>query len=332
MPQKSFRWIIALLILIIVMFFIQYRKEALIKEKSLAGQSNAKLPRIQLRDWRGQAIDIANLKQQVLYIHFIDPRFDYDREFFIKAYREWKDQPIRFLLFSNDPEKIVEKYPELNDKVNIFDTDIEKMRKILGSDKDFSFCYLYDDDRKYYFRTQTFTPYEYLMRYEMKKLIKKEYFRVEEFFGKQKNLRQMNRLKEIMELIPQNKRKFIILGFLTSFCESCTEGTLLREIKRLHGLGVAEAGMLFFETLTPSDVENFKTQMDVKFPVTLARGELLSEWKRFIDVYSPVELATIIVIASGDGEIVRVYYRGCDCFDRFFKYLKEMKTKEEKWP
>jgi hypothetical protein len=198
------------------------------------------------------------------------------------------------------------------------------MRKMLGSNKDLSFCYLYDDNRRYYFRTQTTDPYEYLMRYEMKKLIKKEYFHGEDFFDKQINLRQVSRLKEIMDLVPRNRRKFIILGFLTSFCDSCPHSIILREIKRAYKLGIAEAGMVFYENFRLSDVENFKAQMDVTFPVILARGELLSEWKRLINEYSLVELATIIVIASGDGEIVQTYYRGCDCFEGFLRYLKAM--------
>ncbi len=177
-----------------------------------------------------------------------------------------------------------------------------------------------------FIRTQTFRPYQYLMHYKMKEILLKEAFDVADLFGNQKNLWKIGLLNNISAQIPKGN-KYTILCFFSSYCDNCAEGTLLREIKGIYERGIAEAGVIFFEPFNINDIEYFKQQLDVKFPVSLASEELLSKWRFLKEEYSPVELSTMVFMASEAGEIVYTYYNGCDCYVSFLNILRSLKYK-----
>ena len=101
---------------------------------------NPNLYNLELLDWKGKLIRFDDIIDRVLYIQFLDNKSNYDNEFLMNVFRDWGDYRLVIIVFTTNPDRLIASHPEIEDKVIIINNNLEKVRHILDSNKDNSFC------------------------------------------------------------------------------------------------------------------------------------------------------------------------------------------------
>jgi len=294
----------------------------------LTTKYNPNLYNLELSDWKGRLVRFDDIKDKALYIQFLDNKSIYDNEFLMNVFIDWGDYKLVIIVFTTKPDQLVASHPEIEDKVIIINNNLDKVRHILDSNKNNSFCYLFGLNREYIIRAETIRLYESGMKYEFIKTLRGNIFQPKDLLGGGNNIFKSKVFNKI--LLPYTiQNKYVVINLMSKYCEGCVEGRILSVIKQLYKEKAAEAMVIFYNGINENDIINFKSQIDIDFPVHIASGDLLKKWDSIFHEYSVDAVSSIVLVAEGNGEICDYYFNGCECEDAFINRLRELIKKVE---
>jgi hypothetical protein len=251
------------------------------------------LPGVSLRDDGGRVFDSKQLLGQFLFVQFINPHVKAQIDSLTEVLTDRPKRPVSWLVMTEDATALRSRLGGLQDGVVVVESNYWELRKLFGVPACCEMRFLFDQrgklvNRGYYFQDG--------MPNRMRSFVDGEQgYSPALLLDSMRSVRggQFERV-QAAAMRSQSGKALILL--LTSANTTCPSGDLARrvsEFSREHG--EVEFLALLPDTFSRSDVENFKTNLDIPFPVETADADFSRRWASLIEEYGEMSVNGAVI-------------------------------------
>lgn len=154
-------------------------------------------------------------------------------------------------------------------------------------------------------------------------------FHISEFIREKDNIKDIPEFDQIKNVLEQGENDHLLIGMISSFCESCASASLVEIFRRLNIRNDWKNSVILIlsNEYTESDVEVFKSQLRVEFTTLIANPALNKRWQELINMYSKNDANTIVFTVDRTGSIDRVLDLLCQgCEKSFWKWIEDISS------
>jgi hypothetical protein len=237
------------------------------------------LPRIQLLDDRGQTFQSDQLLGTPLFVQFVNPNNRQQTDLVSAILKDRPKHPVKILLVTPNAQNLRASVPSITDDIIV----VEKYYKELRSDFEIPDCcekiLLFDKtgtrvDQRFYYQGGALGKLHELV--DAKPGYSPALF--QKALASARSA-QVESIRQRTLTSPSGKAVIVAFSLVGTFCPS---GEFLDSLKAHQArLQDVEFLILFPKNFTPSDVQNFKTNLKVSMPVALADHEFSNVWEDF---------------------------------------------------
>jgi hypothetical protein len=323
---KVVKAIAGITIFILALIFIQVKKQTKIYNRD---SMLIRLPEFESFDISNNLVRSSFFKEKNLYVQFIDPLSKNDIELFKIVYSNWKDENLFFIAITKNYEELKLKLGMDLQKVVILNRGYKSLASLFNALR-YGTVYLFDRSGSLIYAGGYDTKYDQTLKIILNQLIKDKYFFIENFIPEKRNIKNIDWLKQISEVVEKENKEYFVISLFTSICAGCTSGLIFQELKDFHSKNREFAYILCIlsDRYNKDDILNLKSQLKVEFPVFLADKALSIKWNSFIQEYSETYLNNIMFITDKEGNIIKLLDPHCKkCWKPFFLFMSSLKPK-----
>lgn len=322
--QNIFKVGIGVVVFIVALIFIQFKKK---NEILGSADRSPRLPDFNVADISGKFINSGQFKGRKLYVQFVSPSDISDLSLFEQIYSHWKDEDIKLVI-------ITKNYGELKLRIDLNNVivlakDFDKLKTIFKA-PNYGTYYLFDKTGYLINTGRNDIEYDKYLRILLNRLIKNKYFSISEFIKPNENIKNISWLKQAAEIVEKGYKDFYIISLFTSICAGCRSGSIIINLNSfyLKSLNIADVLCIFSDKFNEVDLVSLKSQLLMRFPVSIADQTLSRKWNYLIKEFSEAEITNIVFIIDKWGKIIRILDPNCsDCFESFFLYMFSLGNK-----
>lgn len=325
--NKSSKIILLVIIAVLAVFLIEYRKN----QGSPIQTQLTRLPEFDAIDVNGQAVSSNDLRGKLVYIQFIDPRFDEGIKLFQTVYDKWRKKNLNLILFTEYSDLLIKKLGEKHTYLIIINENYEEMKKNFHSTVN-NFHYLFNKGELIYVGINSI-GYEKGIKVHLIEQIDKEIFNPSSFLGN-KNVHLMSDFKQLSELVHLFNDEYLLIAFLTDFCDSCLSGYILYQLDKIQNYKSSKIGVcavLYGNKYFDKDIDGLKSQSGYQFPIYISKNTLTQRWRKYILKFNEKTVSDIVFLIDNNGNVLDIFNKKFDNLDMFFKNItNSIKIKEKK--
>ena len=237
------------------------------------------LPRLQLIDDRGQTFQREQFLGTPLFVQFINPDVRQHIDLLSAILKDRPKQPVKILLVTPSAQNLRSKVPSITDDVIVVEKDFKELRTVFEIPECCEKTIIFDKagtrlDHRFYYQGGSFARLHSVVDgkpgYSPALL--------QEAIGSAQSA-QVETIRQRTLTSPSGKAVIALFSLVGTYCPS---GELLESLKGNQArLQDVEFHILFPKNYTSNDVQNFKTNLRVSIPVTVADPELSNVWESF---------------------------------------------------
>jgi|GEM_PF-2732076 len=300
---------------------LQHHFRATIQDATPVGESRA-LPAVSLRDDGGRSLESRQLLGRFLFVQFINPHVKAQVDSVTDVLINRPKRPVTWLLITSDAQALRSRIEGLQEGVVVVEDNYRELRNLFSVPECCETRFLFDEagelvNRGYYFqdgmasRLRSFVDGE--RGYSPALLLDS----ISSVRGG-----QFERVRAAASRSKSGKAIILLLSSANTTCPSGELAALVSQFVREND-GVDCLAVLP-NTFGPSDVDNFKTNLDIPFPVETADEDFSRGWLALIDEYGEMSVnGTVITI---DRQNISVAHGVKEVETR----LKELRGSDEK--
>lgn len=289
---------------------------------SVPVEESQALPSVNLRDDSGRVFNAKQLSGRFLFVQFINPQVKAQVDSLTEVLINRPKHQISWLLITDDAPALRSQLGGLQDGVVVVDHDYQELRKLFSVPACCEMRFLFNKsgklvNRGYYFqdgmanRLRSFVDGE--QGYSPTLLLES----IRSVRGG-----QFERVQNVAMRSDSGKAIILLLTSANTTCPSGDLARLVSEFSREHG--EVECLALLPDTFGRSDVDNFKTNLDIPFPVETADEEFSRRWLALVAEYGEMSVNGAVITISR--EKVSVGHTAKEVESQ----LKELRDSDEK--
>ena len=295
-------------------------------EKDSASREGRKLPLRELvRESEGR-LSKKSLRGKAIYIQFINSLSAEEMKTFEAVCDNWHDQGLNIIGVVSNIE-VLNKETELSPSgFVLLSRGYGSLKKLFHSPSSISTFHIYDKMGNEFAAGQPIDGYESNVRVLLNRLLNNDFFRIESFVDKARNLSDFEWLHQCSAYINDNPGKLgFIFGYFTGICDSCLTGTVLKAINDFCERAPEDFGVLIIlgYDYTRGDLDNMKEALGSKYDLALQSSSLAEYSKSINQEYGKYALNNTIFFTNSVGVIQQVFSNNCDCWNSFNSFLNE---------
>lgn len=237
---------------------------------------------------------------------FVDADIETDLECMKKAYHDFQGEGIQIIGVSRDISRIQAKsasYPFF-----YIQEAYEEAANRFRAPRHQSAFYLFSAQGILLHSGLLGVRYETHLKKILNSCIRNKRFTAQDLFPRQANLSNEPWHLRLEEILHPSK-EYHLGAFFNAFCDACQSGRILSFMKDVTRINPSQWGcfIVFKDDLGEQDIENFRSQMKVDFPLVASSREFKSKWESLADEYSESELNEIVVIVDHQGNIIESF-------------------------
>lgn len=321
--RNILRLFIGVVVFIMALIFIQIKKKSEILE---SGYRSAKLPNFDTFDTSGKPIKSDDFNRKILFVQFVNPLDDNDLELLRNVYLYWKNENLSFIIITKDITIFQSKFGTDLSKAIVLCKDYDNL-KFLFRAPGYGIYYLYDKEGYLVNSGRNNIEYGKYLNVLLNRLIKNKYFSVSNFIRLNENVKNINWLRQVSEVVERENRKYYVISLFNLICTGCQSGSIIRNLNSLYFKNGKYVYFLCIvnDQFTEKDIIALKSQLGIEFSVIRADQTLSQKWNSLIQEFSAAELSGIVFISENSGKILRILDTNCgDCVKSFFIYLNNL--------
>lgn len=258
-----------------------------------------KLPLINLQDDYGQTFSTSRFAGVPLFVQFVNAHVERQIASIAYVRANRPKRPLSWLLITNDAHKLRAKLPRDSEDIVIVDGDYDHLRDLFSVPKCCEKWLIFDESGKLK-SSGSYDTGDVVGN--LRSVVDGEQPYSPALFAAVLN--SMNQKRELVNLHAKAARspsgKAIIVIF-SKVCTGCSEKSLLDMVKKYAKQQTKITYIaLLPNTFNQTDLKNFKTNLEIHFPVELA-GQALSEaWMHLNEQYGENKInGTVVLLSNG---------------------------------
>lgn len=263
-----------------------------------------KLPSVRLQDDAGKEVATDDFAGKSLFVQFINPKIQAQVDSYLRARTAQYQRPVSWLLISKgEASELREQLPSGNRDI-IVDSEYERWRALFGVPKCCEEWLLYDSTGSLrasgkYDRDDIVSSLKNVVDGRLP-------FSTGILLEELKVMNEQGLLRQLHAKAAQSKSGKAITVLFSSACTGCPEDYLIR-IMSARAIEDSEIGFLALlpNTFSQSDIDRFKTNLEIPFRVEAARAGLSHEWLQMNEKYGASSINGSIIAVSR-GKIISV--------------------------
>ena len=325
---KHIQIIAGILIFIVIIIFINIRRKEGPQGSSLKIN---KLPKFVSVDVYGMEVNSKDFMGKNLFVQFIDAAHEMDIELFKDVYSNWKKEEISFLLIVRELDRFNSRVEINTDDIIILNKDFDELESIFNPGKIYgTHYYLVNNSGKIVASGSNNFGYENGPKVFLKQLIKNEYFSISSFIKLNENVKGVEWLNQISEIVDDQNKNYSLISMFTSICSGCLSGELVFFLNEFYNKNQNNINVLCMlnNKFNDKDITRLKSQLKINLPVFISDEKLSQKWNSLIKEFRENDLTNIIFILNKSGIIIKVYDESCKCWIQFSRFLKSLEIQE----
>ncbi len=314
--------IIGMIVLIVIINIANYFKSESNPKKthhSHAGHSH-EIPAFEAKCLNGQRIKNSDFKGKRLYLQLVNAIDSEDYDLFNKVYSDFKDEDLEFVLFTDHPDKRLNNMNIDMNKVHIVGENYDHYRTLFRSPRNIGSWFLCDATGRIIDAGRNSRGYEDGPKLKLYQLMWNEFFNISEFIDHTGNLRDVEWLAQVKEVVQQDKSALHLFFLSVNLCEQCGGGKIIDNLLKIHSQykGTVRVTAISYTHYSDQDIDALRSQSGITFPILFAEGRFLEKWDSMIKRFNRKTLDNILFTTDGSGKIYNIMFSGCKCFNDFF--------------
>lgn len=302
---------IGFIIVIIVVSFFLSQKANRINNKI------TRLPSFTTNTVSGKIIN-SNKVESNLFIIFINTNADYHIDLLENVYLNYAYKNLKIIVFTKH-EKIVRKIINLFPLALIINENYEKYENKFKAKSCCGQHYLFNRLGELVAFSINTTNYQDGIKIYLMELIDNINFNLS-YFITDKNIFNMKKFSQCWDFIKNNDYDFFVISLFAEMCSLCESGKIISEINNLYNTRNNKIGFLTIlsNDFEKNDVQNFKSNLKIKYKVIRADSSLAKNWNNLIKTFRRSDLTNIILLTNKEGTILKINKEA-------LKHIKRMK-------
>lgn len=253
---------------------------------------------MRLRDDKGQNVDTANFIGRALFVQFINSEVKQQTDLASEVLRNLPEQPVTCLFITADARRLRQALPLLKPEMLVIEQDYAVLRKIFDIPECCEMTLIYDKegslrDKRYYYQGGVVA--------ELQTISDGSAPFSTEFFGNSINTVATGEFADIRNRSLKTPSGVAVVTFFSNVCTLCSSGDIVDALNDTASLkNNCEFKIFLPRSFTTTDVNNFKSNLSIKVPVTVADEALAKVWEPLISKYGEARTnGTILFITRG---------------------------------
>jgi hypothetical protein len=261
------------------------------------------MPLLKLKDYAGEELYTGQFIGKPIFVLFINPHVEAQVDAYVTVRTQQLNQPVSWLLISSDARELRQKLSRGNNDP-IVENEYDKLRDLFGVSKCCEEWLIFDSrgnlkDSGKYDEGGAAGRLKYLVDGDLP-------YSTNVLFKALNSASDKGFLKQLHARAARSQSKKAVIVLFSSACTGCSEDYLIDLLRT----GAKKSPEIAFMALLPntfsrSDVETFKTNLEIPFVVELADAELSRQWLAINEKYGWKAANGSVVVVSG-GKIISV--------------------------
>lgn len=317
MPKKYQPMMKALLCVGIILLALWY-----IDNKRNKPRGSNKLltwPLFAAQDITGKNIHWNKYRNRVRYAQFIGIDDDNNNKLLNNVYFNWSES-IDIFIFTKQYNRLKDKLESSFPRAIIIENNYEEILSKFKSTK-YGTHYVFDKAGSNIYLAENNIRYEDGVKRILNLVVNNNKFAVGNIIKENSYINDQFEFKQIANNIKEMGKKYLLVGMIYSFCGTCSSGALVEILKNINLKWESNGSVLLVlsDEYSQFDIEVFKSQCRIEYPVILADKVLCEKWRRLIDKYSISELNNMAFLINPAGKIEKVFDSTCgECARQFW--------------
>jgi hypothetical protein len=317
--KLAFRIVIGLAIIIFALIFVDFTRK-----QPKTANTIAWWPSFETKDVSGGIIRGKDFKKRARYVQFVGAADNNNISLLEDVYRFWADQVDIFVFIKND-RLFRERIKSDFSKAIIIKDDFDDMSRLFKSTK-YGKHYLFGQKGNVIFSAENNLGYDSGVVRFLQYIINHRQFQISEFIREKDRLYDRPEFKQISDAVEKMRGEFLLVGLIYSFCDSCASGPVVDAFRKIHVItrGRADLLLILSREYRRPELDVFRSQLRVEFPVVIADHALSERWEALTNQYSRITLNKIIFVTDREGRIVKILDPQCrTCEKSFWDWVRD---------
>lgn len=322
--KRLFRVIVGIGILIIAMVFINIERK-----KSNSENTIERWPNFTTTDIYGQIINGKDYNKRIRYVQFLGAMDNNNLMLLENVYRIWADKIDIFVFVKNERIFRERVSPDFSKAIVINDEFI-KMSSLFKS-SEYGNHYLFEEKGNVVFFAENSISYDFGVVRALQQVVNRRNFRIADIIRENDHLEDYPEFTQAKNELNDMQGEYLIVGLIYLFCDSCASGPLVVNFQRFHSLSNGKTSFLLILSREhyESELDAFKSQLSVDFPVVIADQKLNKRWEDLMKIFSRNAITNIVFAVNHSGKIVKVLDPSCQtCQKPFWIWVQKHSLKQ----
>jgi hypothetical protein len=251
------------------------------------------LPRVQLIDDRGNNLQSEQFLGTPLFVQFINPDVPQQTDVLSAILKDRPQRPVKIFLVTPNAQKLRARVPSITEDITVVEKDFKELRTAFEIPEFSEKTLIFDKtgtrvDSRFYYQGGSLAKLQTVV--DGTPGYSPALFQQAILSSKSAPLEEMRRRTLTS---PSGKA---VIGLFSVIGTYWPSGGLIDSLKGHHARRPdVELLILFPKTYTANDVKNFKSNLQVNFPVALADPELSNVWESFHFRYGETSVNGVLV-------------------------------------
>ncbi|MCP4218622.1 MAG: hypothetical protein GY765_28570 [bacterium] len=273
-------------------------------------------------DSKGNLVTHADFSGKYVFVQFIDGNSTDDIDLLENVFLNWVDEGLAIIAIPKDLETLKERVGVQLDEIVVFDHDYKKMQQIFGAPSCCEAFFLYDPQGRLVKTDFNREGYQGGVKSQLDRLIKNEYFKINELITEKKNIRDFQWLAMCNDIMKKDRKDFYVVSMMTNVCNTCLSGVIIEQLAKWHTTSADRVGVMTVvpASYTDTDIANLKTFLGIDYRLLRADDKFQQEWSNRIEKYRESQLTNILFLVDKDGTVLKVTGNEQDHLREFFAF------------
>lgn len=237
------------------------------------------LPEVQLSDDRGQTLQSKQFRGTPVFVQFINPDVRQQTDLLSAILNDRPKKPVKILLVTSNAQNLRARVPSITDDITVVEKNFKELRTAFEIQEFSEKTLIFDKngtrvDQRFYYQGGSLARLQAVVDgtsgYSPARL--------QEALVSVKSP-QLEEVRQRTLTSPSGKAVIAMFSVIGTYCPS---GELIDSLKGDHARRQdVELLILFPKDYTPTDIQNFKSNLQVNIPVAIADPELSNIWESF---------------------------------------------------
>ena len=296
-PRKLFILAILIVANVSLLVYFGFRKSQ--ASVSLENQPEVtSLPAIQVVDDTGEKRFLTDLVGRVVMVQFVNPERSTEIEAFSKIFSKFGPSEVSFVLITRDARELRAQLPTLPENALVIEQNYADLKKTFHVPECCERRFIFDSRGKL-----SYHDYYYVadLNPRLNAIVKKDLPPLSGALLKALGSLNIQRFASLREQTRHSNSGKGVVVIFTSVSTVCPSGELVKLLNSYAARG-SDTSSSFLAVVpkdyTNSDIENFKANLVIKFPVERANNEFSSEFGKVISSYGESRINNSVVFIN----------------------------------